>query len=272
MRRARASNRLAHQPGVQRLVPARPEDPGEGAGLDPAQHDVGVGHGERAAPPVAGGPGVRPRRVRADPVPAAVEGQDRAAAGRDGVDAQHGRPHPDPGHLGLVLPLELPGVMGHVGRGAAHVEADDPAEAGQGGGPGHADDAAGGPGQDGVLAAEPVRVGQPAVGLHEQHRRPVQLRGHVVDVAGQDRGQVGVHDGGVPPGYQLHQRAGRVRLRDLGEPDIPGDLADPGLVPRGSGSRAGRPRPRRAARRRRRPAAPGRPPPRRGERSPRRAR
>ena len=101
---------------------------------------------------------------------------------------------------------------------------------GRGGGPGHADDAAGRAGQDGVLAAEPVRVGQPAVGLHEQHPDAGQLGGHVVDVAGQDRGQVGVHDRGVAAGDQLHQRAGRVRLRDLGEPDVPGDLADPGLV------------------------------------------
>ena len=230
IRRARASKRRGHQPRVQRLVPARPEHPGEVAGLDPAQHDVGVGHGERAAAAVARGSRVRARRVRADPVPAAVESQDRAAAGRDRVDAQHRRAQPDPGHLGLVLPLELTGVVRDVGRGAAHVEADDPAEAGRGGGAGHADDAARRAGQDGVLAAEAVRVGQPAVGLHEQHPGAAQLAGHVVNVAGQDRGQVRVHDRGVPPGYQLHQRAGRVRLRDLGEPDVPGDLADPGLV------------------------------------------
>src|ERR1019366_4990326 len=43
---------LPDDPGVQRLIPAGAEHPGEVLRLDPAQHDVGVRHGQRAATPV----------------------------------------------------------------------------------------------------------------------------------------------------------------------------------------------------------------------------
>ena len=154
--------------GVQRLVAALAEDLGEVARLYPAEQHVGVGDGQRAAVAVARGAGVGARRVRADPVTAAVEVQDRTAAGRHRVDRQHRGAHPDPGDLRLVLPLELPRVVRHVGGRPAHVEADHPAEARRRGRPRHAHDAAGRAGQDRVLAAEAGRVGQPAVGLHEQ--------------------------------------------------------------------------------------------------------
>ena len=218
--------------GVQRLISTRAEHPREVIGLDPAEHQVGVGHGERTATPVAGGPRAGAGRVRPDAVAAAVEVQDRPAAGGDSVNAQHRRPHPHTGYLGLVLPLELAGEVRHVGGRAAHVEPDDLTEPGRGAAAGHADDAAGRAGQDRVLAPEPARVGQPAVGLHEQHSHPRQLGRHPVNVAGQDGRQVGVHDRGVAAGHQLHQRARRVRLGHLVEADVPGDLADPGLVRR----------------------------------------
>ncbi len=43
------------------------------------------------------------------------------------------------------------------------------------GGARRADDAAGGAGKDGVLALEPVRLGQPAIGLHEEQAHAAQL-------------------------------------------------------------------------------------------------
>ena len=156
-------------------------------GLDAAEQQVGVGDGKRAAAPVARGPGVRPGRIRPDPVSAAVEVQDGATAGGHGVDGQHRCPHPDPGYLCLVLPLQLPRVVRHVGRRAAHVESDHPAEAGRGGGACHPHDAAGRPRQDRVLAAEAGRVGEAAVGLHEQQPDTAQLISHLVHVAAQDR-------------------------------------------------------------------------------------
>ena len=99
-------------------------------------------------------------------------------------------------------------------------------------GPGHADDAAGRARHDGVLAAEAGRVGQAAVGLHEQQRYIFQFAGHLGHVPAQDGRQVGVRHGGVAPGDQLHQRAGAMRLRHLGEADGAGDGADLGFVRR----------------------------------------
>ena len=69
---------------------------------------------------------------------------------------------PHAGDLGDERALVLAGVVRDVGRRAAHVEADDPVEAGE---PRHldgADDAARRSRQDRVLALEAVRVGQPA--------------------------------------------------------------------------------------------------------------
>ena len=48
----------------------------------------------------------------------------------------------------------------------------------------------------------------------------------------QDGRQVSIRHGGVAPGDQLHQRAGAMRLRHLGEADGAGDGADRGFVRR----------------------------------------
>lgn len=218
--------------GVQRLVAVRPEDRREVGGLDAAEHHIGVGDGERAAAPVAGRARVRAGRVGADPVAAAVEVQYGAAAGRDGVDVHHGRAHPYTRDLVAEDPLELAGVVRHIGGGAAHVEADDPvvAAAGLGGRTDHADHAARGPGQHRVLAAEVRGLPQPSVGLHEHQPDTGELGGDLVDIAAQDRGEVGVDDGGVAARHQLHQRADLVRAADLGEAGAPGQLGDRLLV------------------------------------------
>ena len=120
---------------------------------------------ERAAAPIRGRPGIRARGLGPDAKARAVERADRAAAGRDRVDAHHRRAQPHAGHFGHERALVLAGPVRDVGRRAAHVEADDPVEARE---PRHldrADDAAGRPGQDRVLALEQVRVGQPAARL-----------------------------------------------------------------------------------------------------------
>ncbi len=156
--------------------------------------------------------------------------QDRAAARGHGVDRHHRRAHAHAGHLGLERPLEGAGIQRHVGGGAAHVEADDPIQPGHGGGARGADDAAGRAGQDRVLALEAVRLRQPAVGLHEEQPHAVQLAGHLVDVAAQDRRQIGVHHRGVPARHQPQQRADLVAGRDLGEPGLARQGGQPRLV------------------------------------------
>ena len=81
--------------GVDALVAAGAEHVREMLRQQLAEHDVAVGHGERAAAPVARRAGVGPGGARADPVAAVGEGADRAAPGRHGIDAQHRRAQAD---------------------------------------------------------------------------------------------------------------------------------------------------------------------------------
>ena len=129
-----SSNRCADRLAVERLVAVRAEQAGEMVRLELAEHHVAVGHGQRPAAPVAGRPGHRARRFGPDQKAPAVEPADRAAARRDGVDAHHRRADPDAGDGRVVAALVAPGVVRHVGRGAAHVEADDMVEPGARGG------------------------------------------------------------------------------------------------------------------------------------------
>jgi hypothetical protein len=145
---------LAHDLGVERLVLRRAEDLGEELRNELANHHIGVGDGERSAAPIAGWPRIGAGRVGADAEARAVVKEDRAAAGGDGVDQHHRRAHPHARDLGLERALVLAVVVRHVGRGAAHVEADQLLETGFAAGLRHADHAAGRPGQDRVLALE----------------------------------------------------------------------------------------------------------------------
>jgi hypothetical protein len=157
--------------------------------------------------------------------------QDRAAAGRHGVDLHHRRAHAHAGHQRLEGPLVLAVIVRDVGRGAAHVEADDPAEAGGARGLDGADDAARRAGEDAVLTLEGARLGQPAVRLHEEQPGRAQLAGDAVDVAAQDRREIGVDHRGVAAPDQLHQRADPVADRDLGESQPGGEVGQRLLVP-----------------------------------------
>ena len=150
---------------------------GKKSGIELADHHVGVGDGERPAAAVAFRPGIGAGRVRADAEARAVEMQDRAAAGRDRVDEHHRRAHAHARDLGLERALVFAVEMRHVGRGAAHVEADELLEAGLAAGLRHADHAAGRTGQDRVLALEQLGGGEPARRHHEHQRaRRTSLR------------------------------------------------------------------------------------------------
>ncbi len=136
----------------------------------------------------------------------------------------HRRAHAHAGDLGLERALELAGEVRHVGRGAAHVEADHLLEARLARGLRHADHAAGRAGQDRVLALEQLGGGQAARRHHEQQPR-AGLRASsspatCCDVAPQDRRQIGVDHRGVAAADQLHQRRDLVADRDLREADL----------------------------------------------------
>ena len=214
--------------------PCAAEHAREEPGIELADHHVAVGDGERPAAPVRRGARVRARGFRADAKARAVERADRAAARRDGVDLHHRRAQPHARDLGDERPLVLAGPVGDVGRRAAHVEADDAVEPGEPRDLDRADDAAGRPRQDRVLALEAVRVGQPAGALHELQpgTRAVarELALDLRDVAAQDRRQVGVDHGRVAARDELHQRRHHVRHRDLREADAARELGQRGLV------------------------------------------
>ena len=225
---------LLHDVGVEGLVGSGTEDVGKMLRLQLAQHQVAVCDGERPAATVACRAGIGGGGVRSDAVAGAVEMQDRAAAGGDGVDLHHRRAHAHAGDQCVERTLELAVVVRDVGRSAAHVEADDAPEAGLGGGAHGTDDAGGGAGEDGVLALEQPRVGETAVGLHEHEARLTELRRHLAHVAAEDRRQVGIDDRGVAAAHQLHQRAHLVAGRDLGEADLARQRRHLALVLRGA--------------------------------------
>lgn len=138
------------------------------------------------------------------------------------MGARSRTPHDLRGEDTFVLAREVR----DVGGGAAHVEADDPVEAGELRHAGHADDAAGRAGQDGVLAAELPRFGQASVGLHEHQPHAVEFTGDTLDVAAQHRREVGVDDRGVSARDELHQRTDLTGERDLREAGAGGQFPD----------------------------------------------
>src|SRR3954468_1001927 len=94
--------------------------------IDAAEDEVAIGDSERSAVSVAGRARVCAGRLRPDPEAHPVEAADRPAARRDRVDLHHRGADSDAGNDALVGKLELAGIMRHVGRGAAHVETDQP--------------------------------------------------------------------------------------------------------------------------------------------------
>jgi len=133
--------------------------------------------------------------------------QDRAAAGGDRVDAHHRRAHAHAGDFRIEGALVVAVIVGDVGRGAAHVEADDLVEAGELGRLDHADDAAGWAGEQRVLALEEGGVGQAARRHHEhQARGSLPLEGRVASRRLAGWGSLRLvrrHSGGAFCGYPL---------------------------------------------------------------------
>ena len=121
---------FAHHLRIERLVLRRPEDLGEERRHELPHHHIGVGDGERSAAPIAGRPRIGAGRIGSDAEARAVIKQDRAAAGGDGMDQHHRRAHAHARDHAFEGALIDAVEMADVGRGAAHVEADDAAEAG----------------------------------------------------------------------------------------------------------------------------------------------
>ena len=179
------------------------------------EHDVAVGDGRRAAPAVAGRPGVGARRFRTHLQPAVGESHDRPAPCRDRMDVHHRDPEPDAVDLGREPAWQLACEQADVGRRAAHVEADEPARPARLPYGRHPDDATRRPGEHAVDATEAVGVDEAAVALHQQQlgrAEPLlQFAQELSHVAQQHRGQVCVGDRAVGPGDETRERRDLVR-------------------------------------------------------------
>ena len=118
----------AHHVAVERLIGAAAEHAaGKNARLDPAEHHVAVRHRERPAAAIAGRPRVGAGGIRTDAKALAVEVQDRPAAGGDGVNRSSSAracARRRPGVSNYARSRSSAGEVRHVGRRAAHVEAD----------------------------------------------------------------------------------------------------------------------------------------------------
>jgi hypothetical protein len=75
-----------------------------------------------------------------------------------------------------------------------------------------------------------VRVDEAAIRLHEEEPRVPRLARDLVDVAAQDRREIGVDHGRVAAPDHLHERAHLVANRDLGEADLARERGDLTLV------------------------------------------
>src|SRR5262249_17516399 len=88
-------------------------------------HHVGVGDGERATASVAGWPGIGARGGGPDAKARAVIEEDRSTPCRDGMDQHHWSAHAHATDHAFECSLIHAGEVADIGRGAAHVEADD---------------------------------------------------------------------------------------------------------------------------------------------------
>ncbi len=158
--------------------------------------------------------------------------EDGAAAGRHRVDGEHRHAEPGARDLGLEIAFEAAVIEGDVGRGAAHVEADDAIEPGGGRGARRAVDAAGGTGEDRVLAVELGRFDQAAIRLHEVEARAAERLRHPCYVTAENGRDVGIDQRRLPTRHDAEQGGDGVAYRDMGETGLAGEGGEPLLVPR----------------------------------------
>jgi len=92
--------------------------------LQSAEHQDGIGDGQRPALAIADGPRVGACRCRADDKHAVFEKKAAAAAGRHGFDLQFGRLDAHAGRLGYEGQFIVAAEPGNIGGGVTHIEAD----------------------------------------------------------------------------------------------------------------------------------------------------
>ena len=185
-----------------------------------ADHYVAVGHGQWPTTAIRCGSGIGARALRTDPKLAAVKSADRSAARSHGVDLHDRRAQADAGHLGFKGTFVLACEMGHIGRRTAHIEADHLVKARQLRHRRSTDDTTRRTRKYRVLTLKFVGIGKPTRALHKLQPHIAQRRLHLLNIAPQNRRQVGVNHGRVTARYKLHQRRHLMRHADLREANV----------------------------------------------------
>ena len=146
------------------------------------------------------------------------------------MDQQHRRLHAHARDNGLEDTLVAVLVMRDVGRGAPHIEGDHLVEPGLFGRAHRAHNATCRARQDGILSLKQAGPLQAAIRLHELQVHPAERRGDAVDIAAQDRREIGIRDRGVAAPDKFDHWACLVAGRNLGEADLACQLRNPHLV------------------------------------------
>ncbi len=152
------------------------------------------------------------------------------------MDQHHGRAHAHAGDFSLEGALVFAVEMRHVGRSAAHVEANKAIKTGLPPRLCHADYASSRSGEDRVLALKQVSHGQPTRRHHEHEegtgalcllcavralpRDGLDLACDLCDVTADDRGKISVDNGRIAPANKLDQGRNLMAHRYLSEAQL----------------------------------------------------
>ena len=198
--------------------------------LNLAKHDIAIGHRQRPAAAITRRARIRSRRIGPDAIALTIEMQNRTTARGDSVNRHHRRAQTHTRDLRVEFALEFSREMRDIGRGAAHVEADQFVESGGSGRLHHADNAAGRAGKDGILAVKLVCVGQAAVRLHEHQSRIGQFSCDAINITPQYRRKISIDNRRIATRNDLHHRADFMRNRYLRETDFARETGNAPLV------------------------------------------
>ena len=208
---------------IDARAPVAPEHRRQRVGTQMPEQHLHIRQRQRAAAPVTGRPRIRARGGGTHGEAAVAVAEHRAPAGGDAVHIQHrlGEAHAADQVLEALRQLAVD--QRHVGRGAAHVEADEARVVEALAHPAHADQPAGRPRQHARHGVEARRDCQAAVALHQAETRArierAQLLLQRAQVAAQRQCEVGIEHRGVAARDVAHQRRQLVRHRYLLEPE-----------------------------------------------------
>ena len=145
---------------IQGLITVWPENRREVMRLNLAHHHIRIRDGQRPATPITGRARHCASGIRPDTEARTIEMQNGTTTGGHGIDCHHRRTHPNASDFCFKRALKSAGIKRDIGGSAAHVKADDTLKPTHRRGARRANNAAGGAGQNRILALEMPCFGQ----------------------------------------------------------------------------------------------------------------